>query len=203
MKENSDVRPTANNGPGRPRSEVARAAVLAATWALLERQPLDAVSIVDIARRSGVSKPTIYKWWPNKAAVAAEAFFEFMSVETPFPRGATAAIRLRRQIESLVDFYSGDAGKVVGDIISQGRSDPDMLENFKDRYLSRRRAEARKILEQGVEHGDFEENLDTDMALDMLYGPIYYRLLVTDGALDKKFAKALMDHVLDAIRYRG
>lgn len=195
-------RATNTNGPGRPRSEAARSAVLSATWELLQQAPLDTVSIVDIAKRSGVSKPTIYKWWPTKAAVAVEAFFKFMSVETPFPQGETAALRLRRQMESMMDFYSGDAGKVVGDIISQGRSDPDTLANFKDRYLSKRRAEAGKIIHEGIAKGEFEKNLDTDMALDMLYGPIYYRLLVTDGPLDADFATALMDHVLDAIRYR-
>lgn len=202
MKQVSGKNGNGNSGPGRPRSEAARSAVLEAAWDLLQRQALDSVSIMDIARQSGVSKPTIYKWWPTKAAVAAEAFFEFTSLETPFPKGSTAAIRLRRQIESLVEFYRGNPGKIVGDIISQGRADPETLESFKERYLAKRRGEARRILVEGVEHGEFEKDLDTEMALDMLYGPIYYRLLVTHGSLDREFARSLVDHVLDAIRHR-
>ncbi len=192
--------------PGRPRSEAARTAVLEATWKLLHRETLGNISMTEIARRSGISKPTIYKWWPTKAALAAETFFTYTSLETPFPQGRSAAMRLRAQLESLVAFYNGDAGKIVRDIIShassEAHSDTDTLKNFRERYLAKRRAEARTILTEGIQRGEFEHNLDCEMALDMLYGPIYYRLLIEHGPLDAQFAADLAQHVLDAIRCR-
>lgn len=69
--------------PGRPRSEQSRDAVLAATSELLLEVGLRAMTTDEIARRSGASKATIYKWWPNKYAVAIEAFLSEMLAESP------------------------------------------------------------------------------------------------------------------------
>ncbi len=193
---------TESGGPGRPRSEAAREAVLRAAWTLLAERPLGTITVAEIARRSRVSKPTIYKWWPTKAALAVEAFFAFTALETPFPQAKSAALRLRRQLESLVAFYGGKAGEIVADIVSQGRTDPDTLEYFREHYLALRRGEARGILEEGIRNGEFAEDLDPEVALDMLYGPVYYRLLFAHAPLDKRFARKLADRALEAFRQR-
>ena len=196
-------RDLATTRPGRPRSEAAREAVLTATWRLLAAHNLDKISVTEIARHSGVSKPTIYKWWSSKAALAADAFFSFASLESPCPRGRSAATRLKNQINSLVSFYDGDAGRIVRDIIAHGPSDPDTLRSFRRDYLEKRRAQGGLILQHGIDRGEFAEGLNVETALDMLYGPIYYRLLVEHAPLDQSFAASLVAYVLAAISHRS
>ena len=77
--------------PGRPRSEQSRVAVLRATSELLQEVGLRAMTTEEISNRSGASKATIYKWWPNKYAVAVEAFLTEMMAEAPIPTPAPRA----------------------------------------------------------------------------------------------------------------
>ena len=82
--------------PGRPRSEASRQAILDATKRLLDTETVRDLSIERIAKEAGVGKTTIYRWWPSKAAVVIDAFFEAVVPKTPFPEGTSAAEAIAR-----------------------------------------------------------------------------------------------------------
>lgn len=181
---------------GRPRSEESRAAILAATWQLLQTTPLKKLSIESIAREAGVGKTTIYRWWPSKAAVAVDAFLAQIEAVLPFPDTETVAESLVLQVRQVVKAFQGDIGQIVAGIIAEGQDDPEALASFRDRFLNPRREVAREVIQQGIDSGEFDAALDPELAMDILYGPIYYRLLIQHLPLDESFAVNLSDQAI-------
>ncbi len=184
---------------GRPRSAESKQAILAATWSLLQQCSVRKLSIEAIAREAGVGKTTIYRWWPSKAAVVVDAFLVQVEASLPFPDTETAAASLALQMQQVVKILSSDVGRIVAQIIAEGQCDSEALESFCDRFLTPRRDAARQIIVQGIESGEFAPDLDPDLAMDILYGPIYYRLLVQHLPLDKAFATALPQQAIVSI----
>ncbi|MEO1094703.1 MAG: TetR/AcrR family transcriptional regulator [Cyanobacteria bacterium J06638_28] len=187
---------------GRPRSVESEQAILTAAWTLLQQCSVKKVSIEAIAREAGVGKTTIYRWWPSRAAVLVDAFLAQVKMVLPFPETETAAESLALQIARVVQVFSGDVGRIVAEIIAEGQSDPVALESFRDRFLNPRREAARQVIVQGIESGEFDPNLDPDLAMDILYGSIYYRLLVQHLPLDEAFAKAMAAQAIPALQNR-
>lgn len=181
---------------GRPRSVESEQAILAAAWTLLQQSNVRRISIEAIAREAGVGKTTIYRWWPSKAAVIVDAFLAQVETVLPFPETETAAEALARQMGRLVQVFRGDVGRIVAEIVAEGQYDPGALESFRDRFLAPRRDAARQVIVQGIESGEFDPKLDPDLAMDILYGPIYYRLLAQHLPLDEIFATALSQRAI-------
>ena len=189
-----------NKRTGRPRSKESKAAILEATWKLLKTTTLRDLSIEAIARASGVGKTTIYRWWPSKAAVVIDAFLENVLLIAPYPERASAGEAIAQQMASLVQAWSGEHGRILAQIIAEGQADPEALDSYRNHFLNHRRAEVRAIIQRGIESGEFAPNLDPDLAIDILYGPIYYRLLVGHLPLDPQFAEELAQWVMKAIK---
>ncbi len=176
---------------GRPRSVESKQAILTATWKLLQRYSVRKLSIEAIAREAGVGKTTIYRWWPSKAAVVIDAFLAQVEACLPFSETETAAEALALQMRQVVKIFSGDVGRIVAQIISEGQCDSEALESFCDRFLNPRRDAARQEIVQGIKSGEYAPDQEQDLAMDIMYGPIYYRLLVQHLPLDDAFATAL------------
>src|SRR3954452_16964394 len=124
---------------GRHRSAEAEAAILKATLYLLERQPLRKVTADAIARRAGVSKATIYKWWPNKSLVALDAYLAGMSEQVPLPDTGSAERDFAEQLNAVMTFFTSPVGRLFCQFIAEGQSDPHFLELFRQRFLYARR----------------------------------------------------------------
>src|ERR671917_2149251 len=186
--------------PGRPRSERAHRAILQAANDLLESEGFAAVTVEAIAERAGVSKATVYRWWPNKAAVVMDGFLSTVSSEVPFPHTGHAREDIRLHMRRLTGAFGGRMGRTVAALIAEGQADPELAEALRSRWLSVRRTEAKEILELGIERGELREDLDPEVAVDILYGPIYYRMLVGHAPLGEDFADTLADHVFAGLR---
>jgi len=176
--------------PGRVRSDTSRVAILDATLKLLESTPLQQISIESIAREAGVGKATIYRWWNSKAAVVIEAFLNTHVSHTPMPKGGSPREALTRHIHLLVDEYSGWSGRIVSQIMAEGQGDPDVLREFRERFWYGRRAVVREVVEEARRLGEFRADMDTELQMDILYAPVYFRLLMRHLPLDRKFADA-------------
>jgi AcrR family transcriptional regulator len=185
---------------GRPRSEESKVAILEATWELLKTTSLRDLSIEAIARESGVGKTTIYRWWPSKVAVVMDAFVENVLLVTSFPEGLSATEAIAQQMASLVQAFSGEYGRIVAQIIAEGQADPEALASYRDRFIYPRRAAAKAIIQQGIENGEFDPKLDPELAIDILYGAIYFRLLVGHLPLDRQFAEELPQWALKVLK---
>jgi AcrR family transcriptional regulator len=188
--------------PGRPRSKRAHRAILQAANELLEGEGFAAVTMEAIAERAEVSKATVYRWWPNRAAVVMDGFLSTVSSQVPFPHTGHAREDIRLHMRRLTEALGGKIGRTVAALIAEGQADPELAEALRSRWLSVRRAEAKEILELGIERGELREGLDPEVAVDVLYGPIYYRMLVGHAPLDEDFADALADHIFAGLGAR-
>jgi AcrR family transcriptional regulator len=184
---------------GRQRSIEAQTAVLEATSKLLEKKCLCKVTTEAIALLSGVSKATIYKWWPNKTLVALDAFLMHMTDKVPTPNTGSAKKDFTEQVKSLIAFYSSASGKVFSQFVAEGQSDPAFLELFRERFVKPRRNDVRIIWQRGVERGEIRSDVDSEVVLDLIYGPIIFRLLSGQGHLNTKEAEGLVAAVFSGI----
>jgi AcrR family transcriptional regulator len=184
---------------GRQRSLEAESAVLTATSKLLEKHCLCKVTTEAIALLSGVSKATIYKWWPNKTLVALDAFLMRMTHDVPTPDTGSAQKDFTEQVKSLIVFYTTAAGRAFCQFIAEGQSDPAFLALFRERFLKSRRDDVSIIWQRGVARGEIRPDVDSEIVLDLIYGPIIYRLLVGHGPLNAKEAKTLVSAVFAGI----
>ena len=150
--------------------------------------PVQQISIESIAREAGVGKATIYRWWNSKAAVVIEAFLHTHVSHTPMPKDVSPREALTRHIHLLVEEYSGWSGRIVSQIMAEGQGDPDVLREFRERFWYGRRAVVREVVEEARRLGEFRTDQETELQMDILYAPIYFRLLMRHLPLDKKFA---------------
>jgi AcrR family transcriptional regulator len=188
---------------GRPRSESASAAILRATVELLQSKGFSALSVDAIAARAGVGKATIYRWWPNKAAVVMDAFLADTAPGMPFPDTGSTREDLRRQMRSVIRlFNTPEIGGPFKALIGESQHDPALAAALRERFVASRRAAAKEVLARGIERGELRGDLDLDIALDALYGALYYRLLVSGARLTARYADAILDELYPALEPR-
>lgn len=185
--------------PGRPRSEEARSAILNSTLELLEEVGFSDLKIEAIAARAGVGKTTIYRWWPSKAVLVADAFMSSVIRETRFPDTGSVREDLRAQMQRLAGIFRGQRGRILRSLVGGGQSDPELIAAFRNRWLIPRRAEAFGILQRAIDRGQLPPELDRNLLLDTLYGPLYFRMLVGHGPLSAAFVDGVCDAVMDGI----
>jgi AcrR family transcriptional regulator len=194
---------TRGRAPDR-RSDRARVAVLHAADDLLVERGYAAVTIEGIAARAGVAKQTIYRWWPSKFEVLMDTFLEDAAGALRIPDTGSTAGDLRQHLRQLAGFLTGAAaGKVMLALIGQAQHDEDVAVVFRRRYLDERRALDKAILERGVARGEIRADTDLDLSIDMLYGPVYHRVLLSGLPVDGAFTDGLVDRVLVSIAEPG
>ncbi|GEP65088.1 TetR family transcriptional regulator [Clostridium beijerinckii] len=177
---------------GRPRSEKTKNAILSAAYDLLLESGFGSVTIEKIAEKAGVSKATIYKWWSNKAAVVMDAFFDAAVVRLPVPDTGSTMDDIIIQVNNLANFLTSREGKVINEIIAEGQSDQKLAETYRTVYFKPRRLDSRYILERGISRGELKEDLDIELVMDLVFGPLFYRLLITGDIVDENFIRNMV-----------
>ncbi len=146
-----------------------------------------------IAARSGSSKATIYKWWPNKYAVAVDAFFSEMQADSPDPDTGSAQQDFTIWLRGLFHFYTGPSGRVFAQLVGEAQFDPEVTNELRDGLIRTRRAVLETVWDRGVARGELRADVDRDVAVDLIVGPALYRLMTSRGALDDAAADAIVD----------
>lgn len=187
-------------GPGRPRSEKARKAVLRSTLVLLKRVGFNDLSMEAVASRARVGKATVYRWWPNKAELVIAAFVFAVESELRFPSAGPVLQSLHRQMRRWAVIFRSPLGQIVAAVIGAGQSDPEILDAFRSHWIEPRRVEARKLLQQAITKGEIRADLDPDAILDLFYGPLYLRLLLKHAPLNEKFADTVFNVVSPTLK---
>jgi AcrR family transcriptional regulator len=180
---------------GRPRSETTRRNILRATIRLLEHGTVQSLTIEAIAREAGVGKATIYRWWDSKALVVIDAFIDHHIVRTPMPRDLPPADALAIHFAALVHEYAGWSGRIVAQIIAEGQADPAVLREFRERFHYGRRAVVREVLDLWRREGNIPTPSDIEVLSDLIYAPVYMRLLVGHAPLDDTFIRSHLAYV--------
>ena len=187
--------------PGRPRSERSRMAVLQATSELMHEVGLRAMTTEEIAARSGTSKATIYKWWPNKYAVAVEAFLSQMFAESADPDTGSAHEDFRIALRGLVRFYASPSGRVFAQLVGEAQFDPAVAVELRDRLVGSRRHLVRAIWDRGVARGELRADADPEVAIDLVFGPAMYRLVAGHAPLDETAADAIVEMAMRGLAH--
>ena len=184
---------------GRPRSETARRKILAAAQALLSERGLSGLTVEGIAALAGVGKPTIYRHWPNAQAVAMDAFLESGDA-VPGPAGGSSALgTLRAQLHGIAATFASPAGRSTAAMIAAAQNDSELAKVFRNRFIMKSRETGRALLLQAIEQGAVRADADLEVALDLIYAPLYFRLLIGHGPLDAAFTDALLDQALEGL----
>ena len=185
---------------GRRRNDAAKAAILDATFRLLSGPGTEAVTIDAIAAEAGVGRQTIYRWWPSKGAVAADALARHARVVVPERdtgsfTGDLAAF--------FTDSFAGLADEGLANrlrhIVAEAQHDEHVARVLAD-FTAVRRAALRALLERGRTAGELAAEADLDMLVDMAYGVLYYRLLVGHAPLDEQAARSLAAELTKSAR---
>lgn len=189
----------APRGRGRPRDEDARGRILQAALEILEHTCFVNATADAIAERAGASKATIYRWWPNKAAVFIEALREATAVELPFPDTRDFEKDVRLQLQNFVKLLTGRRGRTFRAFIAAAQSDPEVAEAFRALWIEPRRAQAKAVLRRHQQEGRLAAGIDLEVFIDLLYGPFYFRLLTGHRPLTPAFADSIADMALREI----
>ncbi len=176
---------------GRPPSVEARDRALRAAYEILTTDGFGRLSIEAVAARSGVGKPTIYRNWANAQELAMAAL-----VANPMPEvqadGVTAQTRLTAQMRGLVMAFSTTRGRQVALALASADPESEFTKAFRNKVILASRETGRSVLEAAIANGEIIQPPDLEVLLDMIYGPVFYRLLVGHRPLDLQFAEAIV-----------
>jgi AcrR family transcriptional regulator len=193
---------TSVRSPGRPRSEEARQAILRSALKLLGKNGFAHLTIEDVAAQASVGKATVYRWWPDKAALIADAFASSTTQKLHFPDTGSVRTDMSQQMRQLVKVFRSRRGRIVSALLGGGQSDRSLIAAFRERFLWPRRKEAYATLRRGIRRGELRRDVDMDLILDSLYGPIYMRFLIRHDHLTPDFVDHLCALILGGARPR-
>jgi AcrR family transcriptional regulator len=185
--------------PGRPRSDRADTAILQAALEEVFRVGFREMSLDAVAQRAGVAKTTIYRRWPNKAAVVMDAFLARVRPVTEFPATERAIDSMRLQLRAQAKVFRGKYGNLVRSLLGEAQFDHELAKAFSERWRTPRRAVARQMFQRAIREGDLRGNIDIDTAIDMLYGPLYYRMQIDSGPISDAYVDSLFEHAISGL----
>jgi AcrR family transcriptional regulator len=188
---------------GRPRSDAARSAILRAAGELLDQGGLLAVTMEGVAARAGVGKPTVYRQWSNRYELAMAALMA-ASGEMVAPSAAKSPLEgLRAQLGAMAELFASGTGRHVAALLSSGYGETELSKAFRSHFVQARRAEGGELLRRAVAQGQVRRDLDVELVLDLVYGPIFYRLTMGHAPVDARFTGALVRQLLGGIAPRA
>jgi AcrR family transcriptional regulator len=181
---------------GRPRDERADRAILAATLELMAELGVNDLRTDEIANRAKVGNATIYRRYRSKEELVTAAIASLVSEITVPDEGSTRD-DLLALMRGAVEVYTGSlAGGLMPSLVAEMRRSPELARTVRERFLAGRRGALREVLERGVLRGDLDSDLDYELALDVLGGPLFYRLLITGGPIDERLAEGVVELIL-------
>jgi AcrR family transcriptional regulator len=172
------------------------AGIMDAVYALLQEKSVRDLTMEEVAKRAKVGKPTLYKWWPNKATLVLAMLCERMAPNLEKPTALTAEESLRFRVRRLIDAFNGPFGNIVAGLIAEGQSEPAVLQEFFDRWVSPRRNATIADLQRGKDAGELRSETEPELVNDAIFGAIYYRFLLRSTPLNRRFGEEVVEQVI-------
>jgi AcrR family transcriptional regulator len=192
--------PAAETRRGRPRSERARRAILAAAADLVLDQGVARMSMASVAERAGVSKATIYRWWPSKEMLALEALLDWtVGGDSPPDTGNLRDDVLAHVVPWVREIRKRPFGRVIAALVAEAQADEEFAAVYRTHFVEQRRVPLRLAFQRAIARGEVPAELDVEAAIDLIYGPIYHRALHTHAPLSENFATIVVELALDGI----
>jgi AcrR family transcriptional regulator len=187
---------------GRPRSEQARRAILDTAVRLTMRDGYQALTIKGVAEEAGVGRQTIYRWWTTKAALVLEAIRELAERAGRPALTGDAEHDLRALLRASFRL-APVAGPAISGMMAESTHDPEFAEVLQHGLLAPRRAIVREILAAGQKAGQLGEGVSLDLAVDLVWGTMWYRTLSGHAPVDERLAEELATAIISLLGRPG
>jgi AcrR family transcriptional regulator len=195
----TNLRESTDKG-GRPRSPKIQQAILKAAADLVLENGFKSLSIDAISARADVGRMTIYRRWPNKAAIIMDAFVARVDPDTLFLPAKTYMESIRLQMRTMARAFRGKDGALIRALLAEAQFDPELAAALRERWTMPRRRMAIAYFQQGIKEGFLRTDVDPDAVIDVLYAPIYYRLQMGTGPLSDAYVDEIFDHAMKGLR---
>ena len=185
---------------GRPRSEQARRAILAAALELVRDEGYRAVTIDSVAKRAGVARTTIYRWWPSVAALLVDVLMDLSNIVAPPPVVGDDPLRaIRIEMRRIAAVGSELAGRLFTGLLGDAQHDPRVRTELLERLIYPRREASARSLRDAQARGLLRDDVNPYVALDLFYGPIFYRMLAGHEPMTERFATQVFERARDGM----
>lgn len=189
---------------GRPRSEQADRAILAAAADLLAERGLAGMSMEEVASRAGVGKSTVYRRWTSRGALALDAFLAEFQSQQPLPDTGTLHGDLLAALRSWIRSVTRTStGPILAGLIAEAQLDPGLARAWRERVVERLRAQHKIMLDRAVARGEISAKTDYDVVLDLMFGAAYHRLLHGHRPLTDLFARRVVGLIVAGLQQPG
>jgi AcrR family transcriptional regulator len=195
--------PRPARSPGRPRSQQARRAILDATRKLVERGGYEAATIEAIAARSGVAKTTIYRWWPNRPTLVVELLMEMAARGVPMPAGPDPLAAVRTEMRGIAGAADHLMGRLLTSLLGEAQRDPEIRAALLDGLFRPRSNATAKMIRQAQAAGRLRKDIPAHVIVDLLVGPLFYRMFVRHQPLNDAFVTRVFDSVISGLEKKG
>lgn len=194
--------PSPRRGRGRRPAEEVRADVLRTVGGILLGEGLTDLTFERVARESGVSKATLYKWWPSVGVLALDGYFHAVEDTLAFPDTGDIRDDLSAQVRNFIDLMTATpAGPLLIELIGRSQTDLDLAAAYRRLYSSGRRQLAATRFRAAQDAGQIRPDVDVQVLVDQIWGAVYNRLLVPDEPVTRQFGDALVSNLFEGIAH--
>jgi AcrR family transcriptional regulator len=174
-------------------------AILDATRELLAEGGVHRLTVEGVAARAGVAKTTIYRRYSGKRELALAVLIDMVETVAAVPDLGETRRELLAFVDATVDVLGKTLmGRVMQGLVSELAADPQLARAFRDRVVTLRVAEVRRLVALGIERGELRPDVDVELAHELLFGPVYYRLLLSGAPLDGRLGAQIVDAFMSA-----
>jgi AcrR family transcriptional regulator len=187
-------------GVGRPRSAEADLSILEAATTLLAERGLAGMSMEEVAARAGVGKATVYRRWPSRGALALDAFMSEFRSQLTVPDTGSLRGDLFASLRAWCRAVSKTrAGRMLAGLIAEAQRDPQLAVAWRERVFEPLREQQKSLVARAARRGEIALDTDADVVLDLVFGAAYHRLLQGHLPLNDRFARQVVDLVMDGL----
>lgn len=187
---------------GRPRDPHIQQAILQAAADLVLEVGFKSLSMDAIAARANVGRMSIYRRWPNKAAIVMDAFVARVDPNTLFTPAKNYLESIRLQMRTMARAFRGRDGCLIRALLAEAQFDEELATALRERWTMPRRRMAIAYFEEGMKNGYLRPDLNPDATIDILYAPLYYRLQTGTGPLSDDYIDEIFDHAMRGLKQR-
>ncbi|MEU5382118.1 TetR/AcrR family transcriptional regulator [Streptomyces sp. NPDC005968] len=187
---------TKTTARGRVRDETKRAAILSAALQIVETDGLGKLSMEGIANRAGVSKVTVYRWWSHPGEVLVDSLLNVVEPSLAWQDTGDFVHDWGRQLNAVVRFLNGPHGAVARAVMGAAQADEGVREAYLTRFHQPRRVDIKAHVDEAIRTGQLDPETDSDTLIDLVYGALYYRLLIGHLPLTQRRTRQILTTAL-------
>ncbi len=180
-----------------------RQLILDTAYRILMDEGLGRLTMERVATEAGVGKPTLYRSWTNAQELAMAAFIARPEAERAEPVPPSARAAFKAHLAAVMAALATHRGRQITLTMASADPESELAKAFRNQIMLKSREAGRHLIERAVERGELAVKTQIETVLDMVYGPLFFRLLAGHQPLSPLFAAQIIDTVFDGIRASG